>query len=368
MATETNIPTPSNEATPTPAPVQGQKKSATGKIVLGVIVLLIAFGIYKAAGGNKPPQNPDEVITRMMQNMSTVKTAEYAGALKAQLTNTKNPLSSLEDFGATPAQTSSTAPVEFTAGFDGFLDTTNVAKPKAQVTLTLTTPDFTDGQSAEAEFRVLEDNKFFKLNKIPVLGKLNLSSLANIWVNLDTKALQDKFKPATTTVASTTPMTEENREKIRSIVTGAHIIQVAEDMGDEDVSGIATYHYKFTVNEGEVMRVAREVHMVTNGKALTIDEEKKMTSFWNGAEVKNGEIWIGKKDFRIYHVLFGLSGTEMGEKGSSGDFNFDVQMRNFNDPVTIEAPANASSLVDFVGQVFGILMAQSMGSSLMGGK
>ncbi len=241
MATETTTTTQGAPAagTPSTAPVQTSKNSPVGKVILGVIVVLIAFGIYKSATGSRAPETPEGVMARMMQNMKGVTSAEFAGTVEGNIEGQKNPLASLESF-TSPSETETgdeSKPMVFTLGLSGFADMTNVEKPKSNIKLTLSTPDFPTGQSAELEFRTLEENKYFKLNKVPTLGTLNLAALAGNWVNLDTKALKEQFGSATSTenTTSTDTLSEDKKTRIKNIITSAQLFDITEDKGDSEV-------------------------------------------------------------------------------------------------------------------------------------
>ena len=96
------------------ATVPAPKKSGAGKIVLLVIVLLMGYGIYKAAG-NAVPKTPDDVLVRMTRAMATVKTAEFAGNVSAKVEGAKNPLASIP--GATTGDANK--PFSFALAFSG---------------------------------------------------------------------------------------------------------------------------------------------------------------------------------------------------------------------------------------------------------
>mgnify|MGYP000913292720 CR=1 FL=1 len=372
MATET--PTTKQEtpvhSAPSSAPVQTTKNSMAGKIVLGIIGVVVVFGIYASATGNRAPETPEGVVSRMMYAMKGVTSGEFAGTFDTDIQGAKNPLASLENFGQSESvEEAEAVPMKATIGVSGQIHASNVEQVQTSVKVTLASPDFPEGQSGEVEFMMNGKDRYFKLNKIPMVGKLNLSSLTGNWVNLDTQALKEQFgsEESGEEVVSTTPMSDDSIERIKEVIVSGKILEVVEDMGDSSVGGVSVYHYKVSLNESEVMRVAREVHEITQGAPMSIEEEKKMTEFWANTEVENGQVWIGKKDFYLYGISFGMKTQNVGEEKSSGAIIADVQMRNFNKPVTIQPPQNSSSITDFVGQVFGIIMAQSFSGSMMGG-
>ncbi len=322
------------------------KKSGVGKIVLLVVVLLIGYGIYKSAG-NATPTTPEGVVDRMSRSMSGVESVEYAGKLTANIEGGKNPLASLPGAGATSAD----KPVAFSVAFSGTSEFGNWEKLQSGAKFTLTSPEFPNNGSAEIELKNIGADTYFKFNTIPVLGKLNLSSLTNMWVQLDPKEGDDTTVPATTST-----MNEETADKVKDIISGGKYFQVTEDLGEESLGGITTRHYKVTLNEAEVMRVARAVSTEVNGKAPSIEDEKKMNEFFTRAEMTNGEIWVGTKDYYLYKTLFGVTIAKTDTEPSSGTIAVELDLRNFNEKVMVSAPTGAKTMNEFMGAFVGAML------------
>ncbi len=325
------------------------KKSGAGKLILGLIVLLVVYFIYKSAGA-ATPKTPDDVVARMMRNMGSVETAEFAGTVSATIEGSKNPISTLN--GGTAADAAK--PVAFSLAFSGVSEFGNWEKPQSSIKFTLTSPEFPNNGSAEIEFRTLGADKYFKLNTVPALGKLNLSALTNMWVHLDPKVLAKPDAGTSSDVTSTT-VDKDTTEKIKDIVRGAKVLQVTEDLGSEDIAGISTHRYKASVNEAEVMRAAREIAQVTKGKAMSIEEETKMIEFWTRTEITNVELWIGTNDFYLYRTSFNVDIVKTAKEPTSGKLTFDLQLRNFNKPVTVEAPTGPKSMLEFMTSFLGAM-------------
>lgn len=364
--TDTGAPT---TGTPTPTPSLPQKNSTAGAVILGVIVLVFGFVIYKGVTGTAVPETPEGVVERMMYVMKDVKTGEFAGTLAADIEGVDNPLAGLENLGQVGApaaeETGEPKKMALTIGLSGVADVTTPEQTKASVKISLASSDFPEGESGEVEFITTEANNYFKLNKLPSFGGMNLKSLTGNWINLDTKALKEQFgsdeTPAPT--VSTTPLSDDKQEQIKDIIAGAKILTVSEDKGDTSVAGVSVYHYGVSVNEAEVMRMVREISEITGGKAMTIEEEQKMVKFWANTDVENGSIMIGKKDFYLYGMSFDVKMDKTDEEPTSGTLTADLQMRNFNKPVTIQTPESPMTIADFMGQVIGAII----GAGMMGG-
>ena len=341
------------EATaPTPAP------SSTGvrKLILLAIVLVLGYGIYKSAG-NSVPKTPDDVLVRMTRAMATVKTAEFAGNVSAKVEGAKNPLASIP--GATTGDANK--PFSFALAFSGTSAFDNWEKPQSKLKATLTSSELTS--AAEIELTTVGEDKYFKLNTLPMLGKLDLSALTNMWVRMQSK-------PGAVSVTVSSTMSPETTEAVKNIISGGKYFQVTEDVGEEDLSGITTHHYKIGLNEAEVMRVIRAVSEKMNGKSPSIDDEKKMKSFFDRSEFTNGEVWVGTKDYYLYKLSGGVTIAPSETEKSSGSFTFALDLRNFNKPVTVDAPAGAKSMSEFMGGFISAMMggvklpAGMMGTSL----
>ncbi len=317
------------------------KKSGAGKIILVVVLLLIGYGIYKAAG-NAVPKTPDDVVARAASSMAEVKTAEFAGTLSATIEGSKNPLASL-----TGTPTDATQPVSFSVGVTGVSEFGNWEHPKSSLKIKLTSALFPNNGSAELELRTIDIDKFLKLNTAPVLGSLNLSSITNMWVKVESKQGADTAP----VVTPSTTMTDAQADKVKSILRGSHILRVIEDMGEADVAGIKTHHYKVEVDEAEAMRVSREISEAVHGKAPSIEDEQKMTEFWSRTEIKNGQVWVGVSDYYIYRTSFDATVAKTDKQPSSGTLSLDLQLRNFNKPVTVEVPTGTKSMQEIMLQL-----------------
>lgn len=318
------------------------KKGGAGKIILVVILLLIGYGIYKAAG-NATPKTPDDVVARAASSMSEVKTAEFAGSLTTNIEGSKNPLTSL-----TGAAADANEPVSFSVGITGVSEFGNWEHPKSSIKITLTSVLFPNNGSAELELRTIDADKFLKLNSAPVLGSLNLSSITNMWVKIGTQPVAGAVAPTT----PSTTMTDAQADKVKRIIRGSRILRVTEDMGEEDIAGIKTHHYRVEVDEAETMRVSREISEVVNDKTPSIEDEQKMTEFWARTEIKNGHVWVGVSDYYIYRTSFDAVVTKTDTEPSSGALSLDLRLRNFNKPVTVDVPTGTKSMEELMLQLF----------------
>ncbi|MBP9732312.1 MAG: hypothetical protein KBD29_02545 [Candidatus Magasanikbacteria bacterium] len=323
------------------------KNGPAGKIILVVVVLLFGYFIVKSVGSGSAPTTPEGVIDRMARSMSGVESAEFAGTLTANIEGGENPLASFPGASAADAD----KPVAFSLAFSGTSEFGDWKKMQSDTKFVLTSPEFANNGSAEIEFKNMGADRYFKFNTIPMLGQLNLTSLTNMWVKLDAK------KTTTTAVMVTSStMSEETAENVRDIVSGGSYFQVTEDLGEVSLGGISARHYKVTLNEAEVMRVVRAVNTEVNGKAPSIEEEKKMTEFFARAEMTNGEIWVGTKDYYLYKTSFGVTLAATEAKPTSGTIAVELELRNFNEKVVVEAPAAPKTMNEFMASFVGAML------------
>lgn len=340
------------------ATVAAPKKGAAGKIVLVVIVLLVGYFVVKSVGSGAAPTTPEGVVNRMESSMADVESVEFAGTLTANIEGGKNPLARLPGTGTTNAN----KPVAFSVAFSGTSEFDDWEKAQSAVKFTLSSPEFPNNGSAEIEFKNVGVDKYFKFNTIPVLGTLNLSALTNMWVKLDAKKTT-----STTVVTPSSTMSEDTAEAVKDIISGGKYFQVTEDLGEESLGGVSTRHYKVTLNEAEVMRVMREVSTEVNGKAPSINDEKKMSEFFARAELTNGEVWVGTKDYYLYKTVFGVTIVKTDTEPSSGTVAVELELRNFNEKVTVEAPTGVKTMNEFMGSFIGAMMGGgALPTSMMG--
>jgi hypothetical protein len=69
--------------------------------------------------------------------------------------------------------------------------------------------------------------------------------------------------------------------------------------------------------------------------------------------LKNTEVWVGKSDKRIYKVLTQVSAapTPGTTTQASGTVNIALNLKNYNKPSNIVAPASYKNFVDLVKEL-----------------
>ena len=84
--------------------------------------------------------------------------------------------------------------------------------------------------------------------------------------------------------------------------------------------------------------------------------EKTQTGFdkaFSAFELPNGEIWIGKKDYLPYKLSLDLAIKETDLSKTSGRLSFALSLKNFNQPVRIEAPQEFKTIEEIMNGLFG---------------
>ncbi len=183
---------------------------------------------------------------------------------------------------------------------------------------------------------------YFRFTHLPVLGIISLSPFENKWMKVD------QAVAGSVSAAGVDPI--KIGKWFSGVLSDASLSSSIEDQGQESVQGREAYHYRLKFNPERVHFHIQELARVV-GRSFTLDEATQLKK--SLAEMIPSvplDVWIGKKDFRIYRVVVPIGGAGSGAISISG--SFDLTMSGYNTPVNVEVPSDARPIQDVVGEVF----------------
>jgi len=346
----------SYEAT-SPAPKGGNKKV--------LMIAAVALGTLIIAGGSFGyvyySQLPEVVAKKMAINFEKVKTFEYAGNLTGEVVVPASVTGMPEEDSKETAQMKFTSIVNFSGSVDG----TDVNNPKASH---ITDVEFKSEQAGVVESiilgvetRFLDKALYIQLTKAPELPFFDLSSVKNQWVKIDLEEIMKEVESS---------MTEEEKQRLSGGLESqfsqdqinkinaatqkwmAKTLKKVTRLPAENIDGVNTYHYSFTVNKTDLRDFILEVTKITTGIETDAQAIEAIDKSLALIDFQGAEIWVGKKDSlpRRLYLSFSFKEEKTGKVVLTEVMN--VYFKNYNKPVKIEAPEKSTPLQDFMEQLF----------------
>jgi len=220
------------------------------------------------------------------------------------------------------------------------------------------TADLRSGESAIAvnsnvELRIIEDTYYIKVTNPPEIKDIDLSRLNAYWIAVSPADIVKRFGGGAAGAqdeygsfggASST-------QTVRGFIAQNPPFDVLSRIGEEQVSGVTTVHYRFSGNPDNLLSLLRfMVNEVTGSPwEMTAEEETNVKALFKGVE---GDIWIDSATYLPRKIVFRqpLKGTV---SGIAVDGTLDVEQgySEYNGPVTIGAPRPVITYVEFADDV-----------------
>lgn len=373
-----------------------------------ILFIVIAFILLSGAGAYAylfDPlgifATPDKILSAGLKNFSQTKTLESILKISGSVT-TKTRVSPIprplpagsQQTPTEPAQNnnSSSQTYNYALTVNGAFDTNESGNPKSSSSVKLTAENLPFEKSTfniTLETRTINKILYFKIEDLSFLKEIlgptaDLSAWENIWIKFDFTGFLSRFSsmPSKNQEDTQTRADEymsranEINQKMRSAISGSRIIKITATLNPETIEGVNSYHYKFDVDKAALTDLFVKISeiqfeqsqqffqlfdnpAINDSKNIDINklkedfaEARRQSLEKNLAKTQfsNGEIWIAKKDKFISKVLINIT---IDDDYAAATANIEMVARNFNKPVSIEAPADAKPLEEFIGPLFG---------------
>lgn len=194
---------------------------------------------------------------------------------------------------------------------------------------------------AAGEYRMVNGVNYLRLTKAPVMPGFDLKQFEGQWFSFPSSAADFMEKPEEKI------LTERQISDLEALFRDSDFFASSSEAGAETLRGEATTIYEVTLDEEEIVRMAREAARITEEAFTAQDEEgvREMVGKWN---TKPGRLWIGNDNSYLYRVLMHAPSDE----GSEGMVQLDLFNHNQSVPA-VEAPADAKDFGSLLGGMFG---------------
>jgi len=339
-----------------------QPERKRNKILLATIsvlsMLIIGGGVFGYFYYFR--ETPEKVIEEMKIHLAGVKAFEYRGKIKTEIT-TSNLLGG-GNFIQPTQQIPSKKTSNFSINFNGKVDTSDPSNPKGSLTFNIKTDALKKMTQRESVFglevRVINKIIYVKLNNLSNLGFVDLRFLSNQWIKIDTKTVkkQSGFEKPEGQIGKERKQQKLNSEqlkKLKQAVIQAKILKVTEKLASEKIEGVNTHHYKFSIDKNELKKLVVNTNEIVQSKTLTDEDLTKLDKELKAIKSLEGEIWVGKKDYLPYKILFIIRTKKATESKTVKQLTATLLFKNYNKPVQVDIPSPVKDIKEILGQLFG---------------
>jgi hypothetical protein len=243
-----------------------------------------------------------------------------------------------------------TGPQKIKVYFDGVSDDRDVDNSKATINYKITADILGKEQNFTINGIFVDKTIYFKL-AAPSLS-LFMGPFEGQWIKIDRASLQDLGAGEeglkvwdSVMMGGRTSEEKELFEKARAALYQTKIIKLTNQLKDEKIDSVSTRHYKFAVDKTEIKNLVLKINeVVASEDRPTAAEMAELDEELAQADLPEGEIWIGKKDFLPYKVTFTFEIKETEKVSGSGRIDFVFKFKNFNQPVSVVAPSSSKTI------------------------
>ncbi len=350
------------------------------------IFIASLIGIFLIGGGvfafwyfiKDPP--PEEVITRMMEESAKIKSFAYSGGLRIEVGEETLENNTLFDLGgiagflntnellSTPPVPSEGQTIVISMDFNGVDDQSDPKTSKGQVSLAMRVDASPEGKFAVGvETRVIGETIYAKLTRFEFEPSLPFIDgivvlLKDQWFKIDQKTLEELNGYGRAFSPDASQFSEEELTRLEEALKNARIIHITQALPNDTIEGVKTFHYKFELNKEGLRSYIVEIMNIVEAKNLNSEEIRQLKEGFESEEFNEvldifvnafkGELWIGKKDFFPYRVNAAFIFKEEKSQKEIAKMSFLLNMKDFNKPVNVEAPADAKPIEKLLEEMF----------------
>lgn len=298
------------------------------KSALSSIALVAVLAGCAAA---PPPEKPaDEVLKEGLMNLTDVKAYSYELALKGDLTD---PLG--DD-------------VQFDFTLNGEMDAMDKTMPKMTLDVDGSATSDAGGGSLKGEVRLDAETLYFNIMALAIEGEdlpSEFTEMMNKWWMVPVpEGTFDEF-------AMMTEEDEAMKEEMKQAMEDSKVFATPEFVGTENVMGVSSHRYKVNIDKRALLQFAREASEA-QGETVSDAEFEEAVAELDKVEIA-GDVWVAA-DGGIINKFDGTITLKGSEGEPSGTISMTLTLGDFNEAVTVQAPADAEEFP--VEEILGPLM------------
>lgn len=344
----------SSSVSPISSPATAQISRSARKFGILAITVSVIIGTSLIGGGAFAyfkyfQLTPEETAKKLITNLVNIKSIEYSGEMRIEIENTED--TAFLNLSKDSSSKTSNYLISFSNSSD-FEDLNNL---KNSISFS-TKSGFESDSATMFGMDIINKNNiiFLKINDLPtseLFGFIDtkfLEPIKNKWLKASTNEIEEEFDIFSESESpSTSP---ENIEKIKTIIKQAPLFKKVEKIDNEYINGIKMSHYKLALNKSEILKLVSEIDGIRSDKtrAEIQDDFQEILESYKMTELNDVEIWVNKKDYLPYKVLFGFSSEGFEGTLFTTKFNADLRFKSFNQPITINTPEQSTPLQDVI--------------------
>lgn len=309
------------------------------KAVAFAVVIVVAISTVGVVAANYfMAPGVDEIRSLVFKQLQEMDTVVYQGSVEGEITT--DALLSLENIlKHSPDKTFASISEGRVAGskntklrvdFNGASDVRDSNNPKAEFSFTVTA----EGLVVGVEAKSVAEDLFFKLTQVPDLGGFDVSQYINQWYKIDSHAIAEAAGDEMPTRESS--LTVEQKQRLIEIFSTSNIFKIAEKLESESIEGKATHHYRYSIDEDEVVGALEQIGAVLGSTEKLSAQDREVLLEW--MDFAGGEIWLAKKDYSPVKMTFEIAMRSVSNVPVTGRLAFSLQFNKYNEEVNIEAP------------------------------
>ncbi len=240
-------------------------------------------------------------------------------------------------------------PAKVTANLDldGGLDLKDIADPKVNLKVNGDMGADADSAKINAEVKINKEAIFVIVNALEGAGQFSIPEemknqvVAKWWkLPIPPEYFQDLMKnlPQGGKTADLTP----EQMKIRETFQNTVFFKDVKAAGEDTVMGTASNRYTATLDKNAVVNFVTEIAK-TQGGTVTDAEIAEMRTALENVDI-NVDLYIAKDSGIMNRAVANIQVKSTDGTAPSGPIKVDFAIGNINQPVTVEAPANAEVL------------------------
>ena len=344
---------------PTPNSLNGGRGKNFLKPLAGAFILLAVggsalAGLYFTGSLGKIlhlKETPEEVLAQMNEEMSKVKTFNFQTETNGKYSFSLN--ENVSSMHESPTALFSSGEINYKFNGDGDIDQTDSKNPKVSVNFNGSIGVEGIDVSFLGEGKFLNETVYFKINKMPygsMIEKMVPFKIKDQWLKL---ALKDLTKE--------NGIPKEKIDKLMDLILKSNSwgkssgIIIEEELPIEQINNVKAYHYKGRLDKKAIkdqLLMFNEILETELSKENIIKSGKELDKMLENFD-GNVELWIGKKDKRLYKMTlkhnFEFNNPEdaLQMKVKTEGITTNIYSK-FNKPVSIEAPKDAQDLSEWI--------------------
>jgi len=276
--------------------------------------------------------------------VSKIETYKFSGKINLTIRQSLSKIDVPKDFddgSSSRSPSIGSLKTDYSLGFSGTNDSTDKNLPKLNFTL--------DARSQETPFVLLNfvvygDTIYAYIQEAQDLGIFNISPFLNSWLSVNLSEIQKSLPEASE--YNEFFLTADGKKKMAIAVSENPPIIITKRLKDEELSGIAVYHFKYKVDNENLVKVYQRWLELTDSSNSDPDM-KTFRENLKDVKFSQGDVWIGKNDKLPYKFYFGFKASKP-EVDTDIDFEITANFSDFNTPVSIDIPTESKSITELI--------------------